>query len=185
MARRMAASAIDARPGDVGDSRLLHTYFFDCQLSCRRSAKDAGAGVLLSALFWSAYQYLLLVYSGTTPGLKLAKLELHRFDGSPVPLRLTPLARVTSVLSGLSSAWATPGASSTKTRLCWHDRITRTYMAPKTWIYVGRVPVARATAARGRGRVFLPPVKDCGASLRLGRWDTAPRGPCRSANIFR
>ena len=49
--------------------------------------------MLLVGLMWSAYQYLLLVYSGTTPGLKLAKLELHRFDGSPVPLRTTPLAR--------------------------------------------------------------------------------------------
>jgi uncharacterized RDD family membrane protein YckC len=94
-------------------------------------AKVAGAGVLLIALMWSAYQYLLLVYSGTTPGLKLAKLELHRFDGSPVPLRLRRWRVLTSFLSGLSLGLGYAWCFLDEDRLCWHDRITRTYMAPK------------------------------------------------------
>ncbi len=35
-----------------------------------------GLAAGLFALFWAAYQYLLVVYSGTTPGLRLARLEL-------------------------------------------------------------------------------------------------------------
>ena len=87
--------------------------------------------VLLIGLMWSAYQYLLLVYSGTTPGLKLAKLELHRFDGSPVPLRLRRWRVLTSVLSGLSLGLGYAWCFLDEDRLCWHDRITRTYMAPR------------------------------------------------------
>ena len=94
-------------------------------------AKIAGSGALLIGLMWSAYQYLLLVYSGTTPGLKLAKLELHRFDGSPVPLRLRRWRVLTSVLSGLSLGLGYAWCFLDEDRLCWHDRITRTYMAPK------------------------------------------------------
>ena len=93
--------------------------------------KIAGTGVLLIGLFWSTYQYLLLVYSGTTPGLKLAKLELHRFDGSPVPLRIRRWRVLTSVLSGLSLGLGYAWCFLDEDRLCWHDRITRTYMAPK------------------------------------------------------
>ena len=33
-------------------------------------------------VFWIAYQYLLIVYSANTPGLRFAHLELTRFDGS-------------------------------------------------------------------------------------------------------
>ena len=74
---------------------------------------------------WSAYQYLLLVYSGTTPGLKLAKLELHRFDGSPVPLRLRRWRVLTSVLSGLSLGLGYAWCFLDEDSLCWHDRITQ------------------------------------------------------------
>ena len=40
------------------------------------------AGVLAGLCFvlWAAYQYLLMVYAGTTPGLRLARLKLLRFD---------------------------------------------------------------------------------------------------------
>src|SRR5579863_1738021 len=39
-----------------------------------------GAGVL--CLLWAAYQYLLIVYNGSTPGLRTARLELTRFNGT-------------------------------------------------------------------------------------------------------
>ena len=92
MARRIAASAIDAFLVMSAFAAFAYIFFrFTAELP--PLAKVAGAGVLLVGLLWSAYQYLLLVYSGTTPGLKLAKLELHRFDGSPVPLPAPPLAR--------------------------------------------------------------------------------------------
>jgi len=85
----------------------------------------------LSGLFWAVYQYLLVVYSGTTPGLRLARLELARFDGSPASRRLRRWRVLASFLSaaslGMGYAWVFLDEDS----LCWHDRITHTYLAPK------------------------------------------------------
>jgi uncharacterized RDD family membrane protein YckC len=130
MARRVAATAIDAFLVTSAFAAFAYIFFrFTAELP--PLAKIAGSGVLLIGLMWSAYQYLLLVYSGTTPGLKLAKLELHRFDGSPVPLRLRRWRVLTAVLSGLSLGLGYAWCFLDEDRLCWHDRITRTYMAPK------------------------------------------------------
>jgi uncharacterized RDD family membrane protein YckC len=87
------------------------------------------AGLL--AAFWAAYEYLLLVHAGSTPGLKLAKLELHRFDGRAVPRRLRRWRVLASILSGLSLAMGYAWCFLDEDELCWHDRITHTYMAPK------------------------------------------------------
>lgn len=91
-----------------------------------------GLVVGLSAVFWAAYQYLLVTYSGTTPGLRLARLELTRFDGTPAGRRLRRWRVLASFLSavslGLGYAWAFLDEDS----LCWHDRITHTYLAPKS-----------------------------------------------------
>ena len=85
----------------------------------------------LSGLFWVAYQYLLVVYSGTTPGLRLARLELARFEGTPASRRLRRWRVLASFLSaaslGMGYAWVFLDEDS----LCWHDRITHTYLAPK------------------------------------------------------
>jgi uncharacterized RDD family membrane protein YckC len=88
--------------------------------------------VALVALFWIAYQYLLLVYCGTTPGLMLAHLQLSRFDGTAVPRRIRRWRALASVLSGFSLALGYAWCFLDEDRLCWHDRITRTYMAPKS-----------------------------------------------------
>jgi uncharacterized RDD family membrane protein YckC len=129
MARRMAASAIDFAL--VMSAFAAFAYvFYRFAAEVPPLAKIAGAGVLLVGALWSAYQYLLLVYSGTTPGLKLAKLELHRFDGSPVPLRVRRWRVLTSMLSGLSLGLGYAWCFLDEDKLCWHDRITRTYMAP-------------------------------------------------------
>ncbi|MGC2185490.1 MAG: RDD family protein [Terriglobales bacterium] len=130
MIRRLAASAIDAVLVMFAFAAFAY-IFFRVTAELPPMAKGAGTGVLLIAWLWSAYQYLLLVYSGATPGLKLARLELHRFDGSPVPLRLRRWRVLTSVLSGLSLGLGYAWCFLDEDRLCWHDRITRTYMAPK------------------------------------------------------
>jgi hypothetical protein len=86
MARRMAAAGIDAIL--VLSAFAAFAYiFFRINSTLPPPAKAAVIAAVLAGLLWSAYQYLLLVFSGATPGLKLAKLELQRFDGSPVPLR--------------------------------------------------------------------------------------------------
>jgi uncharacterized RDD family membrane protein YckC len=90
-----------------------------------------GLAVGLFSVFWATYQYLLLVYAATTPGLRLAKLELARFDGTLAPRRLRRWRVLASFLSagslGLGYLWAFLDEDV----LCWHDRITRTYLAPK------------------------------------------------------
>jgi uncharacterized RDD family membrane protein YckC len=130
MIRRMAASAIDATV--VISAFAAFAYiFFRITAQLPPLTKLTGTGALLIGLFWSAYQYLLLVYSGTTPGLKLARLELHRFDGSPVPVRIRRWRVLTSVLSGLSLGLGYAWCFLDEDKLCWHDRITRTYMAPQ------------------------------------------------------
>ncbi len=85
----------------------------------------------IPCLFWAAYQYLLIVYAGTTPGVHLAGLQLSRFDGSPTKRSLRRWRVLASYLSaaslGMGYAWLFLDEDS----LCWHDRITHTYLAPR------------------------------------------------------
>jgi uncharacterized RDD family membrane protein YckC len=90
-----------------------------------------GLAAGLSGLFWAAYQYLLVVYSGTTPGLRLARLELARFDGSPAGRRLRRWRVLASFLSAASLGMGYVWVFLDEDSLCWHDRITHTYLAPK------------------------------------------------------
>ncbi|HXW93309.1 MAG TPA: RDD family protein [Terriglobales bacterium] len=85
---------------------------------------------ILTALLWAGYQYLLLVYVGTTPGLRLAKLHLRRFDSRPVSRGLRRWRVLASLLSGLSLTLGYAWCFLDEDQLCWHDRITQTYMAP-------------------------------------------------------
>jgi uncharacterized RDD family membrane protein YckC len=90
-----------------------------------------GLVVGLSAVFWAAYQYLLVTYSGTTPGLRLARLELARFDGSPAGRRLRRWRVLASFLSAVSLGMGYAWVFLDEDSLCWHDRITHTYLAPR------------------------------------------------------
>ncbi|HET9304970.1 MAG TPA: RDD family protein [Candidatus Sulfotelmatobacter sp.] len=82
-------------------------------------------------LFWAAYQYLLIVYSGTTPGLRLAGLELTRFDGTGTTRSLRRWRILASYLSGASLGMGYAWLFLDEDALCWHDRITHTYLAPR------------------------------------------------------
>jgi uncharacterized RDD family membrane protein YckC len=130
MSRRVAAAAVDAAL--VMSAIAAFAYiFFKITAVAPPPAKIAGLGVFFIGLAWSAYQYLLLVHTGQTPGLKLAKLELHRFDGSPVPRQIRRWRVLASVLSGVSLGLGYAWCLLDEDQLCWHDRITRTYMAPR------------------------------------------------------
>lgn len=88
-------------------------------------------GAVVAAALWSAYELLFLVYTGSTPGLRLARLQLAGFDGS----RLTRPARRWRVLASLLSAFSAGlgylWCLLDQDGLCWHDRITRTYLQRK------------------------------------------------------
>jgi uncharacterized RDD family membrane protein YckC len=83
------------------------------------------------AILFAAYQYLFLVYGGATLGMLAARLEIRRFSSEPAKAgrrRLRALAMVMSFASlGLGIFWA----FADEDMLCWHDRITRTYLAKK------------------------------------------------------
>ena len=80
-----------------------------------------------SALFWAVYHYVLITYSGTTPGMEMAQIRVSCFDGdrpSKRTRRGRALAMVLSAVSfGLGYLWCLFDEDT----LCWHDRITRTY----------------------------------------------------------
>ena len=130
MARRLWAGAIDSLL--VISALTGFAYiFFRLTTVVPPLQQAAGMAVALGAVFWIAYQYLLLVYTGTTPGLMLAKLQVSRFDGSAVPRRIRRWRVLASALSGMSLALGYAWCFLDEDRLCWHDRITRTYMAPQ------------------------------------------------------
>jgi uncharacterized RDD family membrane protein YckC len=92
----------------------------------------AQVGALLLALLWPAYEYAFLVFSETTPGLRLAKLEVQRFDGTPAPRNLRRWRVLASLLSAVSLGLGYAWCFLDEDQLSWHDRITRTHLAPVT-----------------------------------------------------
>jgi uncharacterized RDD family membrane protein YckC len=87
-----------------------------------------GMSVVIAAAFGAVYQFLLLTYTGSTPGLRLARLHLSRFDGSPVNRRLRRWRVAASILSGIALGLGFAWCLVDEDALCWHDRITRTYL---------------------------------------------------------
>jgi uncharacterized RDD family membrane protein YckC len=85
----------------------------------------------IPCLLWAAYQYLLIVYAGSTPGLRAARLELTRFDGSHGNRSLRRWRVLASYLSAASLGMGYAWLFLDEDALCWHDRITHTYLAPR------------------------------------------------------
>jgi len=88
----------------------------------------AGAFAVIAVLLWAAYEFLFVVYTGSTPGLRAARLRLAGFDGSRLNRRLRRWRVLASFLSafagGLGYLWCVLDQDG----LCWHDRITRTHV---------------------------------------------------------
>ncbi len=86
---------------------------------------------VLLALLWPAYQYAFLVFSGGTPGLRAAKLQVTRFDGAPASRSLRRWRVIASLLSCLSLGLGYAWCFLDEDQLSWHDRITKTHLGPK------------------------------------------------------
>jgi uncharacterized RDD family membrane protein YckC len=82
----------------------------------------------ISCIFWSIYEYLFLVYAGITPGMQIARLRLITFDGGPARRQARRGRSVAMVLSTMSLGLGLVWALLDEDTLCWHDRITRTYV---------------------------------------------------------
>lgn len=88
----------------------------------------AGSLAIVAAFLWAAYQFLFVVYTGSTPGLRATRLRLAKFDGSPLPRRLRRWRVLASFLSALSLGLGYLWSALDEDGLCWHDRITRTHV---------------------------------------------------------
>jgi len=88
----------------------------------------AGACAVITVLLWAAYEFFFVVYTGSTPGLRAARLRLAGFDGSPLNRRLRRWRVLASFLSGLSGGLGYLWCVLDQDGLCWHDRITRTHV---------------------------------------------------------
>lgn len=99
-------------------------------------APDSKLGYLLvaavPAVFWAIYEYLFLVHCAATPGMQMAHLALASFDSEPIGRSLRRARALAAMLStfplGLGLVWALLDEDT----LCWHDRITRTYLTIPT-----------------------------------------------------
>ena len=131
LARRLLAGLMD---GLVLAAALAGLAAIFLQLNPGRGPIPllAGGLVMVAALLWAAYEFLFVVYAGTTPGLRAARLRLAGFDGSPVPRRLRRWRVLASYLSALSLGLGYVWSVLDEDGLCWHDRITRTHIRPVT-----------------------------------------------------
>jgi len=88
----------------------------------------AGALGVIAVLLWAAYEFLFVVYTGSTPGLRAAGLRLAAFDGSPLDRPLRRWRVLASFLSAISAGLGFVWCILDQDGLCWHDRITRTHV---------------------------------------------------------
>jgi uncharacterized RDD family membrane protein YckC len=129
MATRLAATLIDGLIVLVGVA-LSAGIFWRITALIPSIRLSAVMGTAAAAILWAGYQYLFLIHCGTTPGLKAAKLKLSHFDGSSVPREMRRWRVLASILSGFSLGLGYAWCFLDEDQLCWHDRITRTYIAP-------------------------------------------------------
>ncbi len=96
----------------------------------RFNLADALIGAVTLLLFYSQYFALFTVFGGSTPGMMMRGLRVVRFDGG-MPSSSQMIWRSFGYLlsagaCGLGFMWA----AYDEERLCWHDRISQTYVTP-------------------------------------------------------
>jgi uncharacterized RDD family membrane protein YckC len=127
---RVAAGVVDGLIVAVA-SALFGVIFWKVAAVRPPLAQLLGLAAGIPALFWFVYQYLLIVYAAGTPGLRAAGLELARFDGTSTRRSLRRWRVLAGCLSAVSAGMGYAWVLLDEDALCWHDRITHTYLAPK------------------------------------------------------
>ncbi len=129
LSRRVLAAAVDGLVIALAEFVFGYIFLKIAKTIPALPQLLAAAGVIVIVL-WAGYQYLLLTYSGATPGLRMSKLHLAGFDGSAVPRSTRRWRALASILSGLSLGLGFAWCFLDEDGLCWHDRITRTHLIP-------------------------------------------------------
>jgi uncharacterized RDD family membrane protein YckC len=130
LSRRAWAAGIDGVV--VGLAVAVFRYLFlrfNPSLPPMRLALAVAAG--LAATLWFAYQSAFVVFCGTTPGLQAMRLKIARFDGARPARKLRRWRLLASLLSFVSLGLGYVWCFFDEDQLCWHDRITKTHLAPK------------------------------------------------------
>jgi uncharacterized RDD family membrane protein YckC len=84
----------------------------------------AGAGVV-----WLAYQYLFVIHAGKTLGMMAAHIRFCTFAGRPPAMRQRRKRVLGLFLSSLSLGMGLLWGFVDVDGLCWHDRLSRTFLA--------------------------------------------------------
>jgi uncharacterized RDD family membrane protein YckC len=127
ISRRVYAGLIDCAIVAAGGAAFGAVgYKMLPQLSITKPVLIAAAAVLV--VLWAVYQYLFTMYAGATPGMRLCRLRVRTFKGGPLSWRhrrsrvIGLYFSTASLMMGLF--WVLVDVDG----LCWHDRISRTYL---------------------------------------------------------
>ena len=128
MAQRIAAEIVDTLLVGVATG-IFGLIIARLNAALLLHEKRALVGMLIvPAIFWIAYKYLFLVYDRATLGMRMMRLQLVDFHGvrARQPIRrVRALSMVVSIFPlALGLLWSFVDQDT----LCWHDRISRTYM---------------------------------------------------------
>ena len=130
LSRRVFAGVVDGL-FVAGATAIFGYMFLRFNPSLPQIRMTAEVAAALTVTLWFAYQSAFLIFCGTTPGLRTTGLKITRFDGAPASRALRRWRVVASALSfvslGLGYAWSLLDED----QLSWHDRITKTHLAPK------------------------------------------------------
>jgi len=130
LSRRVFAGAVDGLLV-AGATAIFGYMFLRFNPSFPQMRMTAEVAAALTVTLWFVYQATFLIFCGTTPGLRATRLKISRFDGGPASRNLRRWRVVASGLSfvslGLGYAWSFLDED----QLSWHDRITKTHLAPK------------------------------------------------------
>ena len=92
-------------------------------------AKVLAMGIVVTTVvLWSAYQYLFVVYAGQTLGMMAAGIRLRTFTGKSLNMRRRKLRVLSLYLSSLSLGMGLMWAFVDVDSLCWHDRLSQTFL---------------------------------------------------------
>ncbi len=86
---------------------------------------------VVPTILWAMYNYLLLVHGGRTLGMVLGKLRLVTFEMRPVGRNARKFRVCAMQLSCLALGIGLVWAFIDEDQICWHDRITHTYLSAR------------------------------------------------------
>ncbi len=131
VSRRVFAGLVDLAVTGAGVAVFAGVAFKI--LSTPPLSKPLILGLVASAgLLWSVYQYLFVVYAGQTLGMIAVGIRLRTFKGRPPNFRQRRHRVLSFCLSALSLGMGLMWVFVDVDALCWHDRLSQTYLSDRT-----------------------------------------------------